>query len=78
MKNTEAIVTVPGGRIFIGEDDNRHENQINTERVAASLVGTYYAGDHAIKGGVDYLRHDVFNRRHPTRLYPFDRLAPRA
>lgn len=61
VDNPEAIVRTPGGTIYIGEDDNRHENQINTERVAASLVGTYYAGDHAIKGGVDYLRHDVFN-----------------
>ena len=61
VENTEVIVDVPGGRIFIGEDDNRHENQINTDRIDATFAGTYFAGDHTIKGGVDYLRHDVFN-----------------
>ncbi|MEZ0469628.1 TonB-dependent receptor [Luteimonas salinilitoris] len=55
------IETANGGSIFIGEDNNRHENQINTERYTLSAFGTYYAGNHAIKGGFDYLRHDVFN-----------------
>ncbi len=55
------VETENGGSIFIGEDNNRHENQINTERLTASIFGTYYAGDHVIKGGFDYLRHDVFN-----------------
>jgi hypothetical protein len=55
------IKTADGGSIFIGEDDNRHENQINTDRVTASIAGTYYAGDHVVKGGFDYLRHDVYN-----------------
>jgi len=47
--------------IGFGEDRNRHENRINTERTAVSLIGTYYAGDHTIKGGVDYQKHDVLN-----------------
>lgn len=55
------IETAGGGSIFIGEDNNRHENQINTERYTLSAFGTYYAGDHTIKGGFDYLRHDVYN-----------------
>ncbi|MBB1088051.1 TonB-dependent receptor [Lysobacter sp. SG-8] len=55
------VETANGGSIFIGEDNNRHENQINTERLTANVFGTYYAGDHVIKGGFDYLRHDVFN-----------------
>src|SRR5690606_10973617 len=55
------VETANGGSIFIGEDNNRHENQINTERLAATISGTYYAGDHVIKGGVDYQRHDVYN-----------------
>jgi hypothetical protein len=77
VKNTEAIVTVPGGRIFIGEDDNRHENQINTDRLTASLVGTLFLDDHTIKGGIDYLRHDVFNLYGKTLHgeYLFDSLA---
>ena len=55
------IETAGGGSIFIGEDNNRHENQINTERYTLSAFGTYYAGDHTIKGGVEYMRHDVYN-----------------
>ena len=55
------VETADGGSIFIGEDNNRHENQINTDRVFANLAGTYYAGNHTIKGGFDYLRHKVFN-----------------
>ena len=47
--------------IAIGEDRNRHENKINTERTSFSLIGTYYAGDHTIKGGLDYQKHDVLN-----------------
>ncbi len=55
------VETANGGSIFIGEDNNRHENQINTKRLSATVSGTYYAGDHTIKGGFDYLRHDVYN-----------------
>ena len=61
VDNPEAIVRTDGGTIYIGEDDNRHENQINTDRLTASVIGTYYLGDHTIKGGFDYARHDVFN-----------------
>lgn len=77
VKNTEVQVRVPGGSIFIGEDDNRHENQINTDRITATVSGTYYAGDHTIKGGFDYLRHDVFNLYGKTLHgeYIFDSLA---
>ncbi|GAB3728209.1 TonB-dependent receptor [Luteimonas pelagia] len=66
-----------GGSIFIGEDNNRHENQINTDRIAATFAGTYYVGDHEIKGGFDYLRHDVFNLygRDYHGSYVFESLA---
>ena len=50
-----------GGSIFIGEDNNRHENQINTDRLSASVIGSLYVGDHVVKGGFDYFRHDVYN-----------------
>src|SRR3546814_10790797 len=50
-----------GGSIFIGEDNNRHENQIHTERYTLSAFGTYYAGYNGITGGFDYLRHAVYN-----------------
>ena len=37
------VETAGGGSIFIGEDNNRHENQINTKRLSAMVSGTYYA-----------------------------------
>ena len=55
------IETAGGGSIFLGEDNNRHENQISTERLTASVFGTYYTENHTIKGGFDYMRHDVYN-----------------
>ncbi|MEZ5545471.1 MAG: TonB-dependent receptor [Lysobacteraceae bacterium] len=62
VDNTEVIITLPNnGRIFIGEDDNRHENQINTDKTTASFIGNYYLGNHEIKGGVEYIKNDVFN-----------------
>src|SRR5690606_10112100 len=77
VDNPEAIVKTPGGTIYIGEDDNRHENQINTDKLAFSAIGTYYAGDHTIKGGVEYMRNDVFNLYGKTLHgeYQFDSLA---
>ena len=71
------IEVANGGHIFIGEDNNRHENQINTERLAASISGMYYLGDHVIKGGFDYQRHDVYNLygRDLHGTYQFDSLA---
>ena len=55
------IETADGGSIFIGEDNNRHENQINTDQISATVAGMFYLGDHVIKGGFDYLRKDVYN-----------------
>src|SRR3546814_8236616 len=40
------VWTENGGSIFIGEDNNRHENQINTERLAATISGTYRSEEH--------------------------------
>ena len=46
-----------------GEDRYRHENSIASKRISGTLSGTYLVGNHAIKGGVDYLSNktaDVF------------------
>src|SRR3546814_6562497 len=40
------IETAGGGSIFIGEANNRHENQNNTDRYTHSAFGNYYADDH--------------------------------
>ncbi|MEO5566397.1 MAG: TonB-dependent receptor [Luteimonas sp.] len=55
------IWTANGGQIRMGEDRNRHENRINTAKITASVAGTLYAGDHALKFGVDYLKNNVLN-----------------
>jgi hypothetical protein len=62
------------GGIRIGEDRNRHENKINTKKYTASFFGTYYAGDHTIKGGVDYMKNDALNLygRDLHGVYGFD------
>ena len=53
------ISTAGGGTIFLGEDQFRHENEIHTKTLSASLAGTWYVGNHAIKGGVDYEKNDI-------------------
>ena len=67
----EIWLTVPGGggftggTIYMGEDEFRHENSIASKRLNATISGSYYVGDHVIKGGFDYLSNemsDVFGR----------------
>ena len=51
--------------VIAGEDRFRHENSINSKRITGTLSGTYYAGDHTIKGGFDFLSNesvDVFGQ----------------
>jgi hypothetical protein len=66
-----------GGTIYLGEDQFRHENWIKSKRITATLSGTYLAGPHVIKGGIDYLNNevgDLFGRvLHGT--YTFNGLA---
>jgi len=50
-----------GQGVRLGEDRNRHLNMISTKKTTASIFGTYYAGDHTIKGGFDYLKNDALN-----------------
>lgn len=47
--------------IDMGEDEFRHENVIGTKKLSAYLAGTWYVGDHAIKGGFDYQRNKIYN-----------------
>jgi hypothetical protein len=44
-----------------GEDRYRHVNLIDSKRITGTLSGTYYAGDHTIKGGIDFLSNEVAN-----------------
>lgn len=51
--------TYAGGTIYMGEDQFRHENWIKSKRLNATFSGTYYVGNHAIKGGIDYLDNEI-------------------
>jgi len=68
--------TLPGSTngVRLGEDRNRHENAISTKKTTASIFGTYYAGDHTIKGGFDYEDTDALNLygRDLHGVYSFD------
>lgn len=49
------------GGIRIGEDRNRHENAIDSKKTTASIFGTWYAGDHSVKFGFDWLKTEALN-----------------
>lgn len=49
--------TVPA--VIAGEDWYRHENAISSTKWTATFSGSYYAGNHTIKGGFDYLSNEV-------------------
>lgn len=74
--NVGVASTVPGSTngVRFGEDRNRHENAIDTKKLTASFFGTYYAGDHTIKGGVDYQNTEAYNMygRDLHGVYSFD------
>ncbi len=63
--NNPTSISSSTGWVIAGEDRFRHENAINSKRITASLSGTYYAGDHVIKGGVDFMSNeslDIFGQ----------------
>ena len=47
--------------VIAGEDRFRHENLIDSKRFTGSLSGTWYVGDHVVKGGVDFLSNEIAN-----------------
>jgi len=47
--------------VYLGEDQYSHYNAIQTKNWSLFLAGTYYLGDHTLKGGIDYQRDDIFN-----------------
>ncbi|WP_213600834.1 TonB-dependent receptor [Pseudoxanthomonas japonensis] len=65
------------GGIRFGEDRNRHENAIDSKKTTASLFGTLYAGDHALKFGFDWLKNEALNLygRDLHGVYSYDSVA---
>lgn len=57
----QADPATQGASVFLGEDQFRHYNVLNVDTTTAFWAGTYTAGDHAIKGGVDYQRDKFYN-----------------
>ncbi|MBA2238698.1 MAG: TonB-dependent receptor [Lysobacter sp.] len=47
--------------IFIGAEQFRHINVLQTETTTAFGAGTLFAGDHEIKFGAEYQANDIFN-----------------
>jgi len=50
-----------GPSVNLGEDQYRHENAISTKKWSAFIAGTYFLGDHTIKGGIDFQRDKIYN-----------------
>ncbi|WP_426690441.1 TonB-dependent receptor [Rhodanobacter ginsengiterrae] len=50
-----------GPSVNLGEERYRHYNHIDTKKLSVFLAGTYYLGDHTIKGGIDYQRNKINN-----------------
>ncbi|MBR0345313.1 MAG: TonB-dependent receptor [Rudaea sp.] len=50
-----------GPSVFLGKEQYRHYNYIETKKTSLFLAGTYTLGDHAIKGGLDFQRNKIFN-----------------
>lgn len=66
-----------GGTIYMGEDEFRHENSINSKRLTATFSGSYFVGNHVVKGGFDYLSNEVLDifGRDLHGVYTFDGLT---
>ncbi len=50
-----------GPNVFLGDEQFRHYNHIDTKTSNAFLAGTWTLGDHSIKGGFDYLNNQIYN-----------------
>ena len=59
--NVNLSTTGKGPSVNLGEERYRHYNHIDTKKFSVFLAGTYYAGDHTIKGGLDYQSNKINN-----------------
>ncbi len=49
------------GTVYLGADDSRQANSLNTETEYIKLAANYLAGDHVITAGYDREKLDIFN-----------------
>jgi len=47
--------------VFLGTEQNTHVNIVGTKEDSFFGAATWYAGDHTIKGGLDYTKQDILN-----------------
>jgi len=47
--------------VDLGEDQYSHYNVLDIKTARAFLAGTYYLGDHVLKGGVDFQQNKIYN-----------------
>ena len=47
--------------LYLGTEQNRHVNVINTKEKGVFFAGNLFLGDHTVKMGVDWTNNDIFN-----------------
>ncbi len=47
--------------LYLGTEQNRHVNVINTKEKSLFAAGNLFLGDHTVKFGVDWSNNDIFN-----------------
>jgi outer membrane receptor protein involved in Fe transport len=50
-----------GPGIFLGTEPPTHANRLNVETWNGYFAGSWYLGDHVIKGGIDYQSDKIYN-----------------
>lgn len=62
--------------VYLGTEQNSHVNIIETKELSVFGAGTWYVGDHTIKGGFDYQKNDILNffGRNLNGVYVFNNL----
>ncbi len=63
--------------LFLGTEQNRHVNVINTKEKSLFAAGNLFLGDHTVKFGVDWSNNDIFNYygRNQNGTYRFSSVA---
>lgn len=63
--------------LYLGTEQNRHVNVINTKEKSLFAAGNLFLGDHTVKFGIDWSNNDIFNYygRNQNGTYRFSSLA---
>jgi hypothetical protein len=63
--------------LYFGTEQNTHVNIVKTQEDTFFGAGTFYVGDHTIKGGLDYTTSDILNffGRNLNGVYVFNNIA---